>query len=139
MAKAAAIYLTELDLTRLENAANRAGSNSPLAGLVDDLIARANVVPGNKIPADVVTMNSVVCVVDDTGAEQEWTLVYPEEANVASASRSNTPRPMVLSVRCASIAWRSSRRPPASTRCKPAASYRERLYPTRNCEPSLWL
>ncbi len=29
MAKAAAIYLTELDLTRLENAANRAGSNSP--------------------------------------------------------------------------------------------------------------
>ena len=83
MAKAAAIYLTELDLTRLENAANRAGSNSPLAGLVDDLIARANVVP-----ADVVTMNSVVCVVDDTGAEQEWTLVYPEEANVASAKLS---------------------------------------------------
>ena len=88
MAKAAAIYLTELDLTRLENAANRAGSNSPLAGLVDDLIARANVVPGNKIPADVVTMNSVVCVVDDTGAEQEWTLVYPEEANGASAKLS---------------------------------------------------
>ena len=45
-------------------------------------------VPGNKIPADVVTMNSVVCVVDDTGAEQEWTLVYPEEANVASAKLS---------------------------------------------------
>ena len=88
MAKAAAIYLTELDLTRLENAANRAGSNSPLAGLVDDLIARANVVPGNKLPADVVTMNSVVCVVDDTGAEQELTLVYPEEANVASAKLS---------------------------------------------------
>lgn len=88
MAKAAAIYLTELDLTRLENAANRAGSNSPLAGLVDDLIARANVVPGNKIPADVVTMNSVVCVVDDAGAEQKWTLVYPEEANVASAKLS---------------------------------------------------
>ncbi|CAJ0713333.1 MULTISPECIES: nucleoside diphosphate kinase regulator [Ralstonia] len=88
MAKAAAIYLTELDLTRLENAANRAGSNSPLADLVDDLIARANVVPSNKIPADVVTMNSVVCVVDDAGAEQKWTLVYPEEANVASAKLS---------------------------------------------------
>lgn len=88
MAKAAAIYLTELDLTRLENAANRAGSNSPLADLVDDLIARANVVPSNKIPADVVTMNSVVCVVDDAGVEQKWTLVYPEEANVASAKLS---------------------------------------------------
>lgn len=88
MAKAAAIYLTELDLTRLENASNRAGSNSPLANLVDDLIARANVVPSNKIPADVVTMNSVVCVVDDAGAEQKWTLVYPEEANVASAKLS---------------------------------------------------
>ena len=88
MAKAAAIYLTELDLTRLENAATRAGNNSPLADLVDALIARANVVPSNKIPADVVTMNSVVCVVDDAGAEQKWTLVYPEEANVASAKLS---------------------------------------------------
>ncbi|MEO1354950.1 MAG: GreA/GreB family elongation factor, partial [Pseudomonadota bacterium] len=58
------------------------------ADLVDDLIARANVVPSNKIPADVVTMNSVVCVVDDAGAEQKWTLVYPEEANVASAKLS---------------------------------------------------
>ena len=88
MSKPAAIYLTELDLTRLENAAARAGNSSPLADLVDDLIARANVVPGNKIPADVVTMNSVVRVVDDAGAEQEWTLVYPEEANVASAKLS---------------------------------------------------
>ena len=85
---AAVIYLTELDLTRLENAAARAGSSSPLAELVDDLIARANVVPGNKIPANVVTMNSVVRVVDDACAEQEWTLVYPEEANVASAKLS---------------------------------------------------
>lgn len=85
---AAVIYLTELDLTRLENAAARAGSNSPLAELVDDLIARANVVPGNKIPANVVTMNSVVRVVDDAGAAQEWTLVYPEEANLASAKLS---------------------------------------------------
>ena len=80
--------MTELDLTRLENAATRAGNNSALAGLVDDLIARANVVPGNKIPADVVTMNSVVCVVDETGVEQEWTLVYPDEANVTSAKLS---------------------------------------------------
>ena len=44
--------------------------------------------PGNKIPANVVTMNSVIRVVDDAGAEQEWTLVYPEEANVASAKLS---------------------------------------------------
>ena len=88
MSRPAAIYLTELDLTRLENAAARAGNNSALADLVDDLVARANVVPGNKIPADVVTMNSVVRVVDDAGSEQEWTLVYPDEANVASAKLS---------------------------------------------------
>lgn len=88
MTKATNIYLTELDLTRLEKAAERAGNNSSLAELVDDLIARANVVPGNKIPKDVVTMNSVVRVVDDAGAEQEWTLVYPEEANVTSAKLS---------------------------------------------------
>lgn len=82
------IYLTELDLTRLENAAARAGSSSPLADLVDDLVARANVVPGNKIPANVVTMNSVVRVADESGAVHEWTLVYPEEANLASAKLS---------------------------------------------------
>ena len=84
----ATIYLTELDLTRLENAAARAGSSSPLADLVDDLIARANVVPGNKIPADVATLNSVVRVIDESGAAQDWTLVYPEEANVAAAKLS---------------------------------------------------
>ena len=88
MSRPAAIYLTELDLTRLENAAARAGNNSALADLVADLVAHANVVPGNKIPADVVTMNSVVRVVDDAGSEQEWTLVYPDEANVASAKLS---------------------------------------------------
>ncbi|AZU57961.1 MULTISPECIES: nucleoside diphosphate kinase regulator [Ralstonia solanacearum species complex] len=82
---AAVIYLTELDLTRLENAAGRAGSGSPLAGLVDDLIARANVVPGDRIPADVVTMNSVVRVHAGAGTAQEWTLVYPDEANLAAA------------------------------------------------------
>lgn len=88
MSKAAAIYLTELDLTRLENAAARAGNSSPLADLVEDLITRANVVSSDKIPADVVTMNSVVRVVQDGGTEQEWTLVYPEDANVASAKLS---------------------------------------------------
>lgn len=88
MSRTAAIYLTELDLTRLEKAAGRAGSHSSLADLVDDLITRANVVPSDKIPADVVTMNSAVRVVDDAGVEQEWTLVYPEEANVASAKLS---------------------------------------------------
>ncbi len=82
---AAVIYLTELDLTRLENAAIRAGSGSPLAELVDDLIARANVVPSDRIPADVVTMNSIVRVRAGSDAAQDWTLVYPDEANLATA------------------------------------------------------
>lgn len=88
MAKAAAIYLAELDLARLENAANRTGNNSPLAGLVSDLIVHTNVVPDNKIPTNVVIMNLAVCVVDDTGAEQERALVYPEKVNMAPAKLS---------------------------------------------------
>ncbi|XHO05749.1 Regulator of nucleoside diphosphate kinase [Ralstonia syzygii] len=80
-----AMHLTELDLTRPENAAVRAGNSSPLAELVDDLIARANVVSSDKIPADVVTMNAVVRVRAGSGAAQEWTLVYPDEANLAAA------------------------------------------------------
>lgn len=88
MTKTAAIYLIELDLIRLENVADYAGSDSPLAGLVGDLTARANATPDNKTLADVVAMNSIVCVVNDTSVEQGWTLVYPGGANVISAKLS---------------------------------------------------
>ena len=55
------LYLTELDVTRLEAIASRAGT-AELDEMLDALLERAAIVMPSAIPKDVVTMNSrVVC------------------------------------------------------------------------------
>ena len=45
---------------------------------------RAQIVTSQEIPADVITMNSKVVLVDlESGEEETYTLVYPENANTA--------------------------------------------------------
>ena len=45
---------------------------------------RAQIVASQEIPADVITMNSKVVLVDlESGEEETYTLVYPENANTA--------------------------------------------------------
>ncbi|HHT63226.1 MAG TPA: nucleoside diphosphate kinase regulator [Clostridia bacterium] len=45
---------------------------------------RANIVPSEKIPADSITMNSQVLLKDmESGEETIYTLVYPEDVNLA--------------------------------------------------------
>ena len=47
-------------------------------------LSRARVVPAGKVPADVVTMNSVVRLRDlDSGETEEYELVYPADADVS--------------------------------------------------------
>jgi regulator of nucleoside diphosphate kinase len=44
---------------------------------------RATVIPPREATPDVITMNSTAVLLDDeTGEEEEWTLVFPEEADV---------------------------------------------------------
>ncbi|KAA0181815.1 MULTISPECIES: nucleoside diphosphate kinase regulator [Cupriavidus] len=75
------LYLTELDVTRLERIASRAPANG-IAEMLDDLLARAAIVPPDAIPQDVVTMNSSVrCALEGDPAPREWTLVYPDSAD----------------------------------------------------------
>ncbi len=75
------IYLTELDVTRLEAIAGRAGT-AQLEEMLDALLARAAIVPPQSIPADVVTMNSrLVCALEGEAAPRDWTLVYPDAAD----------------------------------------------------------
>lgn len=75
------LYLTELDVTRLERIASRALANG-IAEMLDDLLARAAIVPPDAIPQDVVTMNSSVrCALEGDPAPREWTLVYPDSAD----------------------------------------------------------
>lgn len=54
-----------------------------LAALEAEL-QRARVVPAGKVPTDVVTMNSVVCLRDlDSDETEEYELVYPGDADLA--------------------------------------------------------
>ncbi|HKV11813.1 MAG TPA: nucleoside diphosphate kinase regulator [Thermoanaerobaculia bacterium] len=78
-----AIYLTSQDRDRLQALTRMTGDKDrgDLADLLYEL-SRAVVVPAAEIPADVITMNSRVRLLDlQSGATLEYTLVYPGEAN----------------------------------------------------------
>ncbi|MEM5431609.1 nucleoside diphosphate kinase regulator [Cupriavidus oxalaticus] len=78
---APSLYLTELDVTRLERIASRAGSTQ-LEDMLDSLLARATIVAPDEIPTDVVTMNSrLVCTLPGDPSPRSWTLVYPDAAD----------------------------------------------------------
>ena len=75
------LLLSRLDCERIE-----ALLDSPNAAGIDTTalrgeLARATLAESADMPADVVTMNSVVRMVDDaSGAERELALVYPRDA-----------------------------------------------------------
>ena len=80
------IQVTSQDRERLELIEHMTGAEDrrDLAGLTSEL-NRAVVVPSELIPADVITMRSRVRLLDlDDGSTHEYTLVYPDEADVAS-------------------------------------------------------
>jgi regulator of nucleoside diphosphate kinase len=81
MKKIKTCYLTELDVTRLEK---HAAANAKLQQMLDDVLERAVIVDSHDIPADVVTMNSQVTLIDTASGEQmTWTVVYPPNADFA--------------------------------------------------------
>lgn len=81
------IFIADDDRVRLEILLRRAmdrhvqGINY-LAALAGEL-QRARVVPRAEIPPDVVTMGSTVRLADlETGEQETYTLVYPDEADI---------------------------------------------------------
>jgi regulator of nucleoside diphosphate kinase len=84
------IYITEFDMKRLRELIVEAKRldrrvSEYLEGLEGEL-SRGILVAPKDIPPDVVTMNSRVSLVDlDTGEEMIWTLVFPNEADVAQS------------------------------------------------------
>lgn len=78
--------VTELDLVRLEHLIRRLEAAGSAVGVpLDVLIDTAEVVPSRSVPADVVTVNSRVEVVDVvTGAAHEVTVCWPADADVAA-------------------------------------------------------
>jgi regulator of nucleoside diphosphate kinase len=82
------IFITEKDRERLQKLINEAkefhhsGSEAYLKNLEQEL-NRAKLIASEKIPHNVVTMNSKVLLKDlDTGEKMVYTLVYPAEANL---------------------------------------------------------
>ena len=79
------IYLTQNDLDRLLDLLEgyNAGSGGRRFEALERELVRAVVVPRDKIPHDVVTMNSRVLFENEkTGERREISLVYPGSANI---------------------------------------------------------
>src|SRR5688500_18499950 len=81
------LIISQADRERLEATVDSAQIDSGvredyLAALEGEL-SRARVVPAGKVPADVVTLNSVVRLRDlDSAVTEEYELVYPEDADI---------------------------------------------------------
>lgn len=82
------IQITEYDRERLLRLLHEARSTQYRGSeYLDQLrseLERATVVAPQDVPGDVITMNSTVCLVDaETGEEETYTLVFPEDADLS--------------------------------------------------------
>lgn len=82
------IRITQLDRQRLTDLIVSAQSGEYRGSIYLEKLRgelnRAQIVTPQEIPADVITMNSKVVLLDlDTGQDETYTLVYPEQANAA--------------------------------------------------------
>lgn len=80
------IHVTDYDMQRLqkliEGTQNWGQKDREYLGHLEEELVRAIVVPSEKVPADVVTMNSRMRVTDlDSGKEMLIQLVFPREAD----------------------------------------------------------
>ncbi len=77
------IIITELDNERLQRTIEQhgGGRNAELVEMLEQELARAEIMSAEDIPPDVVTMNSTVVFEDEeTSARREITLSYPQDA-----------------------------------------------------------
>ena len=81
-----AIVISSLDLQRIEELLELpAHQDSAGASSLRAELSRANILEPGEMPGDVVTMNSMATVVDETSGEtRELTLVYPRDADGAA-------------------------------------------------------
>jgi len=80
--KTGEIYITEHDMNRLRALIEiYGGRDTPYLDRLEEELDKAKVVGPREVPADVVTMNSVVRIRDlDTGEERSFALVFPNKA-----------------------------------------------------------
>jgi regulator of nucleoside diphosphate kinase len=82
------LVFSDYDVERLEDILDSYRHTDAKRGSFDALageLGKGNVVPANKIPADVVTLNSRIMLRDlDKNTQMEVTLVLPTNANFAA-------------------------------------------------------
>ena len=88
--EARTIYITEYDLERLRELIDEARRldrrGSEYLDSLDAELARGIVVAPKEVPADVITMNSTLHLLDlDTGEEMVYTLVFPQDADITQS------------------------------------------------------
>lgn len=81
-------FVTEQDMQRLsdlvESAERISSRDLPHLRMLKEELKEAEVVSSDRIPADIVTMNSRVRLKDlDSGRESVYALVFPRDADVA--------------------------------------------------------
>lgn len=74
------IILTDRDYARLTRMLETAGDDDSVFALEAEM-ARASIVPADRVPADVATLYSRVVIRDDVGKEREVVLVLPPQAD----------------------------------------------------------
>ena len=80
--------ITELDAARIQELGNRLPNGgkgyAALGRLIEKVTQEAEIVPGPRVAADVVTVNSTVSFRDElTGTVHRVSVVYPEEMSMA--------------------------------------------------------
>jgi regulator of nucleoside diphosphate kinase len=80
--------ITELDAARIRDLGSRLPGHgerlSALSELIDMVTHEAEIVPGSRVSAEVVTLNSVVSFRDEvTQTVHEVTVVYPRDMSIA--------------------------------------------------------
>ncbi|MBP6880750.1 nucleoside diphosphate kinase regulator [Candidatus Saccharibacteria bacterium] len=77
------IHITQFDLDRLQKLLSaRKPYDKYDQGLADDL-ENAEIVEPAAIPPDVITMNSTVRLTDEDGKDRDYSIVFPEDADLA--------------------------------------------------------
>lgn len=78
------VYITEFDFDRLQNLLAKRRPQDEYDRALSTELATAEIVEPKAVPDDVITMNSTVRFKDELGDELEYSLVFPEDADISN-------------------------------------------------------